>query len=94
MGPDAFAALATISEGEREALRFSAEKLHGKSTTPERETKALLLVILKELLAAELDDATMALKKAENGKDEEEINRLMGVCKLLTTRIAQLHQNV
>ena len=94
VGPDAFAALATLSEGEREALRFSAEKLHGKSTNPERETKALLVVILKELLAAELDDATMALKKAENGKDEAEVDRLMGVCKLLTTRIAQLHENV
>ena len=94
VGPEAFAALATLSEGEREALRFSAEKLHGKSTNPERETKALLSVILKELLAAELDDATMALKKAENGKDEDEIDRLMGVCKLLTTRIALLHENV
>ncbi len=94
VGPEAFAALATLSEGEREALRFSAEKLHGKSTNPERETKALLLVILKELLAAELDDATMALKKAENGKNEDEIDRLMGVCKLLTTRIALLHENV
>ncbi|OGG57158.1 DNA primase [Candidatus Kaiserbacteria bacterium RIFCSPHIGHO2_02_FULL_55_20] len=94
VGPESFAALATLSEGEREALRFSAEKLHGKSANPERETKALLLVILKELLAAELDDATMALKKAENGKDEDEIDRLMGVCKLLTTRIALLHENV
>lgn len=94
VGSGAFATLATLPEGEREALRFSAEKLHGKSTNPERETKALLLVILKELLAAELDDATMALKKAENGKDEDEIDRLMGVCKLLTTRIALLHENV
>ncbi|MBI5457424.1 DNA primase [Candidatus Kaiserbacteria bacterium] len=94
IGPEAFASLSTLTESEREALRFSAEKLHGKSTNPERETKALLVVILKELLAAELDDATMALKKAENGKDEEEVTRLMGVCKLLTTRIAQLHENV
>ena len=94
VGSEAFAALSALSEGEREALRFSAEKLHGKSANPERETKALLVVILKELLAAELDDATMALKKAENGKDEVEIERLMGVCKLLTTRIAQLHENV
>lgn len=94
VGPEAFASLSDIPESEQEALRFSAEKLHGKSPSPERETKALLLVILKELLAAELVDATMALKKAENGKDEDEIDRLMGVCKLLTTRIAQLHQNV
>ncbi len=94
IGPEAFASLSTLSESEREAMRFSAEMLHGKSASPERETKALLLVILKELLAAELDDATMALKKAENGKDEKEMTRLMGVCKLLTTRIAELHENV
>ncbi len=94
VGGEAFAALSTLSEGEREALRFSAEKLHGKSASPERETRVLLLVILKELLASELDDAAMALKKAENAGDEEEINRLMGVCKLLTTRIGQLHENV
>lgn len=94
VGPEAFAALSTLPEREREALRFSAENLHGKSPTPERETKVLLSVILKELLAAELDDATMALKKAENAGDEEEITRLMGVCNLLTTRIGQLHEKV
>ena len=94
IGSEAFASLATLPEAEREALRFSAERLHGKSTAPEKETQALLSVILKELLAAELDDATMALKQAENAKDDAEVERLTGVCKLLTTRIAQLHENM
>ncbi len=94
IGEGAFAALANLSESEREALRFSAERLHGKSVNPEREAKALLLVILKELLAGELDRATMALKRAENSENEEEVTRLMGVCKLLTTRIGQLHEKV
>lgn len=94
VGAEAFAALATLSESEREALRFSAERLHGKSAAPMREAQVLLHVILKELLAEELHEATQALKKAENSKQEEEVIRLMGVCKLLTTRIAQLHEKV
>ena len=94
IGPDAFARLATLPEAEREGLRFSAEQLYGKSAAPMREAKALLLVILKELLADELEAATTALKKAENAKNEEETDRLMGVCKLLTTRIALLHENM
>ena len=94
IGSATFAALSTLSEAEREALRFSAERLHGKSASAKKEAEVLLGVILRELLAAELDQATMALKKAENVKDEEEMTRLTGVCKLLTTRIAQLHENV
>ena len=94
VGPDAFAALATLSESEREALRFSAERLHGKSSHPEREARALLTVILKELFAEELRKATHALKQAEHSKNEDEVERLMGVYKLLTTRIAQLHEKV
>ena len=89
-----FATLGTLPESERESLRFSAERLYGTSTAPEREVKALLAVILKELLATELDTATMALKKAEDSKNEAEVARLMGVCKLLTTRIGQLHEKV
>ncbi len=94
IGTEAFAALGALSEKERETLRFSAEGLYGSSATPEREAKALLSVILKELLAGELGRATLALKKAENAKDEKEIARLVGVCKLLTTRIGQLHEKV
>ncbi len=91
IGAEAFAALSTLAEAEREKLRFSAERLYGASANPEREAKALLSIILKELLASELSKATLALKEAENEKDEKEVTRLMGVCKLLTTRIGQLH---
>ncbi len=94
IGAEVFATLGTLPESERESLRFSAERLYGTSTAPEREVKALLAVILKELLATELDTATMALKKAEDSKNEAEVARLMGVCKLLTTRIGQLHEKV
>src|SRR3989338_7994032 len=94
VGAEAFASLTTLYESEREALRFSAERLYGKSAAPLREAKVLLHVILRELLAAELDEATYALKKAENLGNEEEVIRLMGVCKLLTTRIGQIHERV
>ncbi len=94
IGKEAFGKLGNLTESEREALRFSAERLYGKSATPEREIKALLSVILKELLAAELSAATAALKNAERVGNEDEIDRLMGVCKLLTTQIAQLHDTV
>ncbi len=94
VGAESFAALAILPESEMETLRFSAERLHGKSTNPEREAKALLSVILRELLVAELDRATISLKKAENNDNNEEVARLMNVCKLLTTRIGQLHEKV
>ena len=94
IGAEAFAQLTSLSEGERESMRFSAERLYGASAAPEREAKALLLVIIKELLAAELEKATAALKRAENDQNEEEVARLMGVCNLLTTRIGQIHKNV
>lgn len=94
IGAEAFAQLTSITEGERESLRFSAERLYGSSAAPEREANALLVVIIKELLAAELEKATMALKRAENAKSEEEVTRLMSVCNLLTTRIGQIHKNV
>ncbi|OGG50868.1 DNA primase [Candidatus Kaiserbacteria bacterium RIFCSPHIGHO2_01_FULL_54_36] len=94
IGKDALTALGTLPENEREALRFSAERLHGKSPNPQKAAEALLSVILKELFAEELREATLQLKKAESGKNEDEVERLMGVCKLLTTRIAQLHEKV
>jgi len=94
IGADAFAALTTLSESERETLRFSAERLHGKGGNVERSAKALLHVILRELLAAELEQATMALKQAERAQDEEAIAVHISVCKMLTTRIAQLHENM
>ena len=94
LGAESFAALANLGESERESLRFAAESLYGKSINPEREAKALLTVILKELLAEELDRTAKALKMAENNDNNEEVARLMAVCKLLTTRIGQLHEKV
>ncbi len=94
IGPTAFAALSTLSDDEKERLRFSAERLYGGSSNAGQEASVLLHVMIKELLAAELEIATAALKRAENAKDEQEMTRLLGVCKLLTTRIGQIHERV
>ncbi len=94
VGKDALAALKKLPEAEQEHLRFSAESLYGASQNLEREVRALVQVIHRERLLSELDVATMALKKAENAGDEKEAERFLGVCKMLTTQIAQLHETV
>lgn len=90
VGADAFTALSMLSTTEKEPLRFHAEEQYGKSANVKRETQSLIKVLLKERLSGELAEATAALKKAETEEDEKEIARLMGVSKLLTTKIAEL----
>lgn len=93
IGTEAFALLASLPETEFEALRFSAESLHGKSTGLQREADALLLTLHRERLAAELREASLGLKKAEEGANEPEAERYMGIIKLLTAQIAQLEDS-
>ena len=92
VGAHALAALEQLPEQEKEALRFSAERLWGSGRALEREAEALIHVMLQEKLASELTENTVALKKAEKNGDEAEMKRLMDVHKVLTTRIAQLHE--
>ncbi len=94
LGISAQELLASVNETEKESLRFGAERLFGKTPSLPREVDALLSTILKERLSNELLEVTAALKKAESLGDEEEAKRLMGVNKLLTTRIANMHRNV
>ncbi len=91
---EALAALDALPESEREGMRFSAERLHGTGAALDREAKTLLSVLLKDRLGAELAAASVALKRAETLGDEEAIAVHMSVCKLLTTKIAQLHAGV
>ncbi len=90
VGVDTFALLETMPEDERERLRFSAERLHA-STTVNSSAKALLHVIIAEILAGDLANATKSLELAERAGDEVEVERLVIHSNLLTTRIAQLH---
>jgi hypothetical protein len=82
-----------MPEGERENLRFSAERLHGPETIS-ASAKSLLRVIISEKLARELAAASRALETAEAQGDEAEVERLMAHSRVLTTRIAQLHTTV
>ena len=94
LGVEAFSVLGTLSEDEKESLRFRAESMYGKNTTLKREVEALLHVISHERLSADLREATAALKNAEVTGNEEDVAVYMSVCKLLTARIAQLHEPV
>ena len=94
LGDETFNALETLSNSEKETLRFQAERMYSKATVLKREIDALILVILRDRLSAELTEATKALKEAEQAEDEEKAAVHMSVCKLLTARIAQLHEPV
>lgn len=94
LGKEALSDLKELPEEVKEALRFSAESLYGANSNLEREVHTLLKVIHRERLVSELDTATMALKKAENTGNAKEIDQFLGVCKMLTTKIAQLHESV
>ena len=93
VGDEMFEHLNLIPEGDRENLRFSAERLHGVEVIGPA-AKSLLRVIISEKLARELAAATKALEFAEAQGDEAAVERLMVHCGMLTTRIAQLHATV
>ena len=94
VGKEAYDRMKKLPGPELEKLRFNAESLYADTANLRRDVDTLLLVIHRERLIAELDAATMALKKAEMGGDEVEAERLLGVCKVLTSRIAQLHETM
>jgi DNA primase len=89
IGEEAYAILENLPEKEREAMRFSAEDLYGKSKAPGAEAEAILKVLLKARLSTELQEASEALRRAEEDRNEPEIERLMEINRLLTVRIAE-----
>ena len=92
IGRDAFEMLRNLPQKEKEALRFSAESMYGKSTTLKREAKILIDSILKDRLSAELARATFELHRAERDGNENAAHELVRKCKLLTSKIAQIHE--
>jgi len=94
IGQEALTVLEALAEKEQESLRFAAERVYGKSGNLEREAKVLLRTMAREELAQELARATLALKKAEKTANEAEIDILTKSTKLLTARIAKLHDEV
>jgi DNA primase len=91
IGEDAYAILEKLPEKEREAMRFSAEDLYGRSKAPGAEAEAILKVLLKERLGRELQEASESLRRAEEDRNEPEIERLMEINRLLTVRIAEVN---
>ncbi|PIR82118.1 DNA primase [Candidatus Kaiserbacteria bacterium CG10_big_fil_rev_8_21_14_0_10_59_10] len=92
IGKEALEAMRALPESEREALRFFAERLYGAHAHLEREAQALVTILRRERFAAELAEATMALKRAEAAGNEEETAALTARCALLTGEIAKLSQ--
>ena len=88
----ALKSLEALSESEQEVLRFTAERMYGKSAVLKAEARSLLDVLQKERLSRELKEETEALKRAEAEGNEEQAAVHMSVCKVLTTKIARLHE--
>ena len=92
IGADGLAILESLPEPEREAMRFSSESLHRNSSGLEREAQALLDVLMKEKLAAELAAISAELQKAESSDNEAEKTRLTKAVDMLIKQIAQFHE--
>lgn len=91
VGTDALKKLQELPEAEQEALRFLAESLYHDSLQLERQIEAILVALRKERLARELADLSQELRKAEQGADEAEKDRLMKAVDMLIKQIAQTH---
>lgn len=94
VGKESMDILVSLPESERESMRFSAERVHGKGFGVEREAQAILAVLRREQLSDRLAAASAALKTAEAEGNEAEVERLMAESKLLTGQIAKLHAGV
>jgi DNA primase len=94
LGAGACAALDALAEPEREALRFSAERLYGESRNVSRTGAELLKVVQEDRLRHELIVTTRALERAEAAGQSAEATHLEERSKLLTGEIARLHKEV
>lgn len=93
-GSDVIAIFEALSKTEKEALRFSAEMLHGNSGSIEKEAQSLLHTLTIERMRHDLGKTSSAIKAAENRGDEEAAAKLMGEAKLLTQKIAKFREEV
>ncbi len=91
IGEEAYLLLESSSENEKEALRFSAERIYGTERSPESDMQSLLTTLLRERLSKELVLMTSRLKRAEAAGDSALADALLEQSRLLTAKIAQLH---
>lgn len=88
---DTLDTLHALSNTEKEALRFEAERAYSTTTALSGEIKTLVHALHKDRLNQALQETATALKSAESRGDEAEIEVLMTRCALLTSEIAHLH---
>ena len=84
--------LDALPEGERESLRFSAERLQGTNKTIQRNAHEAIRILREERLRNRLSAATKALAQAERDGLAAEIDRLEAEVRLSTQALAQLHE--
>ena len=75
---------------DKETLRFFAEQLHAKNGSLKRSTASLISVLQREQLQNALKSTTEAMREAEEGGNDKEVERLSEEARLLTGRIAKL----
>ncbi len=93
IGSSALQVLELLSEGERESLRFEAERVHAK-TALKREVDVIVSQLEKDRLERELKILTESLRRVEARGAEGEEQELQQKIRLLTSRIAQIHTKV
>ncbi len=94
LGKEASNAHDKLTESEREALRFSAERLYGENRNVPRAAAEILKVMREDRLRRELAETTRELERAEASGKEDESARLLERSKILTGEIARLHEQV
>ena len=92
IGKEEIGRLEALPENEKEALRFSAERLHASSGTFARDADELLRILHVERTRGQLVEATRALEQAEATGKSGEQKRLEGDVRLYTEQLAQLHK--
>ena len=92
IGKEELKVLEELPESEKEALRFSAERLHGESGSPARDAEEILRVLRGERVRKQLVEATRALERIGGQGGGKERERLEREVRLYTEQLAQLHQ--
>ncbi|HET8581076.1 MAG TPA: DNA primase [Candidatus Paceibacterota bacterium] len=80
----------TLSEEERESLRFAAEGLFGDSVSLAADAEALRIAVYRGRLQRELAIASSDLRRAEAAHDETAAADALSRCAHLTTAIAKI----
>lgn len=90
IGTEDMTELRRMSLGDKDALIFFVEQLHGKNGNLKRDVKTLLNILCRERLQRDLAANTEAMKVAEDAGDESLIQELAEKSRILTAEIAKI----